>query len=87
MLRDFRDAVEGLAKPAKLSGPEDVAPLREALAEAQTKLAARNGEVRRLRSDLAALACRVALLSEENAQLRGDRASSHVVALPTRPGK
>lgn len=86
VLRDFRDAVEGLAKPPKPLG-EDVGALREALAEAQAKVAARNAEVRRLRSDLTALACRVALLSEENAHLRGDRAASHVVALPARPAK
>lgn len=85
VLRDFRDATEVLAKPATLAGPEDVAPIRKALAEAQAKLVARNAEVRQLRSGLATLACRVALLSEENAHLRGDRASSRVVALPSRP--
>lgn len=84
VLRDFRDAVESLAKPAKPLSVEDVGPLRKALADAEAKLTARNTEVRRLRSDLAALACRVALLSEENAQLRGDRAGQ-VVSLPARP--
>ena len=84
VLRDFRDAVESLAKPAKPLSVEDVGPLRKALADAEAKLTTRNTEVRRLRSDLAALACRVALLSEENAQLRGDRAGQ-VVSLPARP--
>lgn len=84
VLRDFRDALDGLAKPATLTEAGEVGPLRGALADSQAKLAARNAEVRRLRTDLAALACRVALLSEENAQLRGDRAAS-VVALPGHP--
>lgn len=86
VLRDFRDAAEGMAKPATPPTAGDVGPLREALADAQAKLAASNAEVRRLRSDLAALACRVALLSEENAQLRGHRAGQ-VVALPTQPSR
>ncbi|MDP1805327.1 MAG: hypothetical protein Q8K72_09190 [Acidimicrobiales bacterium] len=86
VLRDFRDAVEGSAKAAAPPTGGEVGPLREALAAAQTKLTTRNAEVRRLRADLAVLACRVALLSEENAQLRGDRARQ-VIALPARPGR
>lgn len=86
VLGDFRDAIEGLAKPAQPPAAGEIEPLRAALAEAQERLAARNAEVRRLRADLSALACRVALLSEENAQLRIDRAGP-VVALPTQPGR
>lgn len=86
VLRDFRDALEGLGEPASPAGTGEAGPLREELAEARAKLAERNAEVRRLRADLAALACRVALISEENAQLRGDRAGT-VVALPARAAR
>lgn len=86
VLRDFRAAAETSGTPAKQPAGGEAGPLREALADAQAKLTARNAEVRRLRADVAALACRIALLSEENAQLRGDRAAP-VVGLPTRPGR
>lgn len=82
VLRDFRDAVEGLPKRVPPTGG-DAGLVRHALAEAQAKLAARNAEIRRLRSDVSALACRVALLSEENAQLRARLAAGPVVALPS----
>lgn len=83
VLRDFRDAVAALPTAAQAPDADEAGRLREELAQARAKLTERNTEVRRLRSDLAALACRVALLSEENAQLRGDRAG-RVVALPAR---
>ncbi len=86
VLRDFRVAIDGLAKPATPTDAGEVGALREALTDAQATLINRNADVRRLRADLAALACRVALLSEENAQLRGDRAAS-VVALAGRPDR
>ncbi|MGH8921852.1 MAG: hypothetical protein ACRD0H_26510, partial [Actinomycetes bacterium] len=63
VLRDFRDATEGLATPVPAPSDKEAARLRKALADAQAKLAARNAEARRLRADLAALACRIALLS------------------------
>lgn len=83
VLRDSRAAAEVAAKPSKPVGDGDAGRLQEELAKAEAKLTARNAEVRRLRAELAALACRVALLSEENAQLRDDPASP-VVPLPGR---
>ncbi|MGH8914976.1 MAG: hypothetical protein ACRDZM_10740, partial [Acidimicrobiia bacterium] len=79
-------AAEVAAKPASPAAAGDAGPLRKELAKARARLAERNAEVRRLRADLAALACRVALLSEENAQLRDDRAGQ-VVLLPARPAR
>jgi hypothetical protein len=86
VLRDFRDAIEHRPTPP---GPAtgDETPTREAIAVIRTKLRTGNAEIRRLRSELAALACRVALLSEENAQLRTSLGTGKLVSLPvgTRP--
>ena len=83
VLRDFRDAIEQRPTPP-VPAAGDEAPTREAIALIGIKLRAGNAEIRRLRSDLAALACRVALLSEENAQLRTALGTGKLVSLPAR---
>jgi hypothetical protein len=83
VLRDFRDAIEHRQTPPVPPASDDT-PSREAIAVLRIKLRAGNAQIRRLRSDLAALACRVALLSEENAQLRTVLGRGKLVSLPVR---
>jgi hypothetical protein len=84
VLRDFQDATAAMVEPPSPFSQE-TGPIRAELADARTKLGERNAEIRRVRNDLTALACRVALLSEENAQLRAAIGTGSVVALPPRP--
>ncbi len=81
VLRDFREAGERSAKgPSSDNGERG--RLRDELIDVRKKLADRSAEARRLRVDLETLACRVALLSEENAQLRAALGNGKVVPLP-----
>jgi hypothetical protein len=87
VLRDFRDAVDGLSKaPPPPIDEVTTAGIRAALADARATLKDRNAENARLRSDLTNLACRVAILSEENAILLETVGQGTVVALPSVPG-
>lgn len=81
VLRDFRDAINGRTKQPVPSSNESES-LRAALTAARATLSNRNAEIHRLRSDLTTLACRVAILSEENVQLLAS-AGGTVVWLPT----
>jgi hypothetical protein len=83
VLRDFRDAIEHQPTPP-VTAAGDETPTREAIAVIRTKLRAGNAEIRRLRSELVTLACRVALLSEENAHLRTALDTGKLVSLPVR---
>jgi hypothetical protein len=83
VLRDFRDATEHRPTPP-VSAAGDETPSRETIAVMRTKLRAGNAEIRRLRSDLATLACRVALLSEENTRLRTALGTGKLVSFPVR---
>ncbi len=59
--------------------------LRNELAGLRTRLREKNAEVIRLRADVRALACRVALLGEENEQLRQAADSGRLVPLRSKP--
>jgi truncated hemoglobin YjbI len=87
VLRDFRDAVEGLSTaPAAPVDEVTLAGTRAALAAARDTLKERNAENARLRTDLSNLACRVAILSEENAGLLATVGRGTVVSLPSVTG-
>jgi hypothetical protein len=82
VLRDFQDTIAGTTKPPDPAHNETEA-IRAELAEARTKLGERNTEIREVRKDLTALACRVALLSEDNVQLRVAARGAPIVSLPS----
>ena len=85
VLRDFQAGLEprGVPSPA---GQEPETRQAE-LASVREKLRQKNGEVARLRAELTTLACRVALLSEENEQLRRHAGGGRVVGLPGGSGQ
>ena len=83
VLRDFQDAI---ARRDRSDGAEpngETARLRGELAGMRTNLQHKNAETIRLRAELNTLACRVALLSEENEQLRRAAITGRVVGLPS----
>ncbi len=82
VLRDFQDAIAH-RDPSRGAEPNgEAARLRAELAAAAvTKLQQKNAEITRVRAELNTLACRVALLSEENEQLRRASGTGPVVAL------
>jgi hypothetical protein len=85
VLRDFRAAVERRDAP---SLPDHESKARQAeLDNMRAKLREKNAEVARLRAELTTLACRVALLSEENEQLRRHVGAGRVVRLPSGSGR
>lgn len=85
VLRDFQAALERRGVPS----PADEEPeTRQAeLASMREKLRQKNAEVARLRAELTTLACRVALPSEENEQLRRNAGGGCVVSLPGGSGQ
>jgi chromosome segregation ATPase len=85
VLHDFQSALERrhISSPAGQE-PEN----RQAeLSSMRAKLREKNTEVARLRAELTRLACRVALLSEENEQLRRNAGGGRVIRLPGGSGR
>ena len=80
VLRDFHDAIARRGTSVRPAGEAE--RLRDAVAQLRTRLQEKNAEVTRLRGELRALACRVALLSEENEQLRRSAGGGRLVQLP-----
>lgn len=82
VLRDVQAAVDrrNRSRGAEPNGEE---PRLRELAATVTKVQHKNAEITRLRAELNTLACRVALLSEENERLRRASGIGPVVALPS----
>ena len=83
VLRDFQDAITHRDRSRGTEPNGEAARLGEQLAGTVKKLQQKNSEITRLRAELNTLACRVALLSEENEQLRRACGTGPVVALPS----
>ena len=83
VLRDFQDAIACRDRSRGAEPNRESERLREELAGLRTKLQQKNAEITRLRAELNTLACRVALLSEENEQLRRAAGTGPVVGLPS----
>ncbi len=85
VLRDFQAALERRGAPG--AADQEPATRWAEMASMQTKLREKNAEVARLRAELTTLACRVALLSEENEQFRRNAGGGRVVGLLAAGGK
>lgn len=83
VLRDFQDAIAHRDRSLGAEPNGEAARLRAELASTVMKLQQKNAEITRVRAELNTLACRVALLSEENEQLRRPSSTGNVVALPS----